>query len=54
MSYILTRFLFCKIKVKFLEVQKLSYINNVALYISEKTAEENIKVLQETAKTVFI
>ena len=47
------RFLFSKIKVKFSEVQKLSYINDMTLYISEKTAEENVKVLQEAAKTVF-
>ena len=25
----------------------------MTLYISEKTAEENVKVLQEAAKTVF-
>ena len=47
------RFLFSKIKAKFLEVQKPSYINDVTLYISRKTAEENAKVLQEAAKTVF-
>ena len=47
------RFLFSKIKVKFSEVQKPSYINDVTLYISGKTAEENTKVLQEAAKTVF-
>ena len=45
--------MFPKIKAKFSEVQKPSYINDVALYISGKTAEENAKVLQEAAKTVF-
>ena len=47
------RFLFSKIKVKFSEVQKPSYIDDVTLYISGKTAEENAKVLQEAAKTKF-
>ena len=47
------RFLFPKIKAKFSEVQKPSYIDDVALYISGKTVEENAKVLQEAAKTVF-
>ena len=47
------RFLFPKIKAKFSEVQKPSYINDVALYLSGKTAEENAKVLQEAIKTVF-
>ena len=45
--------MFPKIKAKFSEVQKPSYINDVALYILGKTAEENAKVLQEAAKTVF-
>ena len=47
------RFLFPKIKAKFPEVQKPSYIDDVALYTTGKNAEENAKVLQEVAKTVF-
>ncbi|SLM36675.1 Ribonuclease H-like domain [Lasallia pustulata] len=47
------RFLFPKIKAKFPEVQKPSYIDNVALYTTGRNAEENAKVLQEVTKTVF-
>ncbi|SLM36388.1 reverse transcriptase [Lasallia pustulata] len=47
------RFLFPKIKAKFPEVQKPSYIDDVALYTTGRNAEENAKVLQEVTKTVF-
>ena len=39
------RFLFSKIKAKFSQVQKPSYIDDVALYTSEKSATENSKLL---------
>ena len=39
------RFLFSKIKAKFSQVQKSSYIDDVALYTSEKSATENSKLL---------
>ena len=47
------RFLFSKIKVKFSQVQKPSYIDDVALYTSGKSATENSELLQEVTKTVF-
>ena len=47
------RFLFSKIKAKFTQVQKPSYIDDVTIYVSEKSAKENSEVLQEVIKTVF-
>ena len=39
------RFLFSKIKAKFSQVQKSSYIDDVTLYTSEKSATENSELL---------
>ena len=47
------RFLFSKIKAKFSQVQKPSYIDDVALYVTGKSAKENSETLQEVTKTVF-
>ena len=47
------RFLFPKIKAKFSQVQKPSYIDDVALYVTGKSAKENSEILQEVTKTVF-
>ena len=47
------RFLFSKIKTKFSQVQKPSYIDDVTLYMTEKSAKENSETLQEVTKTVF-
>ncbi|SLM37364.1 Endonuclease/exonuclease/phosphatase [Lasallia pustulata] len=49
----IAKFLFPEIKAKFPEVQKPSYIDDVALCTTGRNAEENAKVLQEVAKTVF-
>ena len=47
------RNLFLKVKVKLSQVQTLSYIDDVALYIEESLAKKNCKVLKRTVKTVF-
>ena len=39
------RFLFSKIKTKFSQVQKSSYIDDVTLYVTEKSAKKNSETL---------
>ena len=39
------RFLFLKLEVKFNLVKNLSFIDNLTIYISEKTAEKNCTIL---------
>ena len=47
------RHLFPQIKIKFSDMQKPSYIDDVALYITGKTAQENTQKLQTVTQTVF-
>jgi len=45
--------LFLKIRVRIENLQSLSYINDVALYIEEKSIDKNVKKLKKMTKIAF-
>jgi hypothetical protein len=47
------RYLFSKIRAKFENLQSLSYIDDVTLYIEGKNINKNAKMLENTAKIAF-
>ncbi len=47
------RYLFSKIHAKFENLQLLSYIDNVMLYIEERNIDKNVKMLKNAAKIAF-
>ncbi len=47
------RYLFSKIRAKFENLQSLSYIDDVTLYIEERNIDKNVKMLKNAAKIAF-
>ncbi len=47
------RYLFSKIRAKFENLQSLSYINNVMLYVKVRNIDKNVKILKNAAKITF-
>ncbi len=47
------RYLFSKIRAKFENLQSLSYIHDVMLYIEERNIDKNVKMLKNAAKITF-
>jgi len=47
------RYLFSKIRAKFKNLQSLSYIDNVMLYIERRNIDKNVKMLENAAKIAF-
>ena len=47
------RYLFSKIHVKIENLQSLSYIDDVALYVKRKNIDKNVKTLKNAAKIAF-
>ncbi len=47
------RYLFSKIHAKIKNLQSLSYIDDVALYVKEKNIDKNVKTLENAAKIAF-
>jgi hypothetical protein len=47
------QYLFSKIRAKFKNLQLLSYINDVMLYIKNKNIKKNVKMLENAAKIAF-
>ncbi len=47
------RYLFSKIRAKFKNLQSLSYIDDVMLYIEERNIDKNVKMLENAAKIAF-
>jgi len=48
------RYWFSKIRAKFENLQSLSYIDNVMLYIEWRNIDKNVKMLENAAKIAFI
>ena len=48
------QYLFSKIRAKFENLQSLSYIHDVILYIEERNINKNVKMLKNAAKIAFI
>ncbi len=46
-------YLFSKIRAKFENLQSLSYIDDVTLYIEERNIDKNVKMLKNAAKIAF-
>ena len=46
-------YLFSKIRAKFKNLQSLSYIDDVMLYIKERNIDKNVKILKNAAKFAF-
>ena len=47
------RYLFSKIRAKIKNLQSLSYIDDVALYMKRKNIDKNVKMLKNAAKIAF-
>ncbi len=47
------RYLFSKIRAKFENLQSLSYIDDVTLYVEERNIDKNVKILKNAAKIAF-
>ncbi len=47
------RYLFSKIRAKFENLQSLSYIDDVTLYIEGRNIDKNVKILKNAAKIAF-
>ncbi len=47
------RYLFPKIRAKIGNLQSLSYIDDVALYVEGKNIDKNVKMLEKAAKIAF-
>ncbi len=47
------RYLFSKIRAKIENLQSLSYIDDIALYVKEKNIDKNVKTLKNAAKITF-
>ncbi len=47
------RYLFSKIRAKFENLQSLSYIDDVMLYIERRNIDKNVKILKNAAKITF-
>ncbi len=47
------RYLFSKIRAKFKNLQSLSYIDDVTLYIEKRNIDKNVKMLKNAAKIAF-
>ncbi len=47
------QYLFSKIRVKFKNLQSLSYIDDVMLYIERRNIDKNVKMLKNAAKITF-
>ncbi len=47
------RYLFSKIRAKFENLQSLSYIDDVTLYVEERNIDKNVKMLKNAAKITF-
>ncbi len=47
------QYLFSKIRAKFENLQSLSYIDDVMLYIEERNIDKNVKMLKNAAKIAF-
>ncbi len=47
------RYLFSKIRAKIENLQSLSYIDDVALYVKRKNIDKNVKMLKNAAKIAF-
>jgi len=47
------QYLFSKIRAKFENLQSLSYIDDVTLYIEERNIDKNVKMLKNAAKIAF-
>ena len=47
------RYLFSKIRAKFENLQSLSYIDDVMLYIEGRNIDKNVKILKNAAKIAF-
>jgi len=47
------RYLFSKIHAKFENLQSLSYIDDVTLYVEGKNIDKNVKILENAAKITF-
>jgi len=47
------RYLFSKIRAKFGNLQSLSYIDDVTLYIEGRNIDKNVKILENAAKIAF-
>jgi len=50
---IIIQYLFSKIHAKIENLQSLSYINDVALYMKGKNIDKNVKTLKNAAKITF-
>ncbi len=46
-------YLFSKIRAKFENLQSLSYINDVMLYVEKRNIDKNVKILKNAAKITF-
>ncbi len=46
-------YLFSKIRAKFENLQSLSYIDDVTLYVEERNIDKNVKILKNAAKIAF-
>ncbi len=47
------QYLFSKIRAKFKNLQSLSYIDDVMLYVKERNIDKNVKILKNAAKIAF-
>ncbi len=47
------QYLFSKIRAKFKNLQSLSYIDDVTLYVEERNIDNNVKILKNAAKIAF-
>ncbi len=47
------RYLFSKIRAKFKNLQSLSYIDDMTLYIEKRNIDKNVKILKNAAKITF-
>ncbi len=45
--------MFSKIRAKFGNLQSLSYIDDVMLYVEERNIDKNVKMLENAAKIAF-
>ena len=47
------RYLFPKIRAKFGNLQSLSYIDDVTLYVEGRNIDKNVKIMENAAKVAF-
>jgi len=47
------QYLFSKIRAKFENLQSLSYIDDMMLYIERRNIDKNVKILKNAAKIAF-